>query len=119
MYFSALLTDDGEQLGWMSAMADITEPNRISEQLAAAHERFTTVLESLDAAVSVVADDPRRRIAVSQTAAIATCMARRRPATDDCARRYPQNAVAGEAFDARSLALVRRAHAQRALGRWP
>ena len=57
LYFSALLTDDGEQLGWMSAMADITEPNRISEQLAAAHERFTTVLESLDAAVSVVADD--------------------------------------------------------------
>ena len=58
MYFSPLLADDGEQLGWMSAMADITEPNRISEQLAAAHERFTTVLESLDAAVSVVADDP-------------------------------------------------------------
>lgn len=57
MYFSALLADDGEQLGWMSAMADITEPKRISEQLAASHERFTTVLESLDAAVSVVADD--------------------------------------------------------------
>ncbi len=57
LYFSALLTDDGEQLGWMSAMADITEPNRINEQLATAHERFTTVLESLDAAVSVVADD--------------------------------------------------------------
>ncbi|MGH6611799.1 MAG: PAS domain-containing sensor histidine kinase [Burkholderiaceae bacterium] len=57
MYYSALMTDDGEQLGWMSAMADITEPKRISEQLAAAHERFTTVLESLDAAVSVVADD--------------------------------------------------------------
>ncbi|MGZ9074616.1 MAG: PAS domain-containing sensor histidine kinase [Burkholderiaceae bacterium] len=58
MYFSPLLAEDGEQLGWMSAMADITEPNRISEQLAAAHERFTTVLESLDAAVSVVTDDP-------------------------------------------------------------
>ena len=57
MYFSALLADDGEQLGWMSVMVDITEPKRISEQLAAAHERFTTVLESLDAAVSVVADD--------------------------------------------------------------
>ena len=55
MYVSPLLTDDGEQLGWMSAMADITEPKRISEQLALAHERFTTVLESLDAAVSVVA----------------------------------------------------------------
>jgi PAS domain S-box-containing protein len=55
MYVSPLLTDDGEQLGWMSAMADITEPKRISEELARAHERFTTVLESLDAAVSVVA----------------------------------------------------------------
>ena len=56
-YFSALLADDGEQLAWMSSMADITESKRFSEQLAAAHERFTTVLESLDAAVSVVADD--------------------------------------------------------------
>ncbi len=55
MYVSPLLADDGEQLGWMSAMADITEPKRISEQLELAHERFTTVLESLDAAVSVVA----------------------------------------------------------------
>jgi PAS domain S-box-containing protein len=55
MYVSPLLADDGEQLGWMAAMADITEPKRISEQLELAHERFTTVLESLDAAVSVVA----------------------------------------------------------------
>ena len=57
VYVSPLLADDGEQLGWMSAMADITEPKRISEQLAAAHVRFTTVLESLDAAVSVVAGE--------------------------------------------------------------
>ena len=55
VYVSPLLSDDGEQLGWMSAMADITEPKRTSEQLAAAHERFTTVLQSLDDAVSVVA----------------------------------------------------------------
>lgn len=55
LYVSPLLSDDGEQLGWMSAMADITEPKRISEQLEAAHERFTTVLQSLDDAVSVVA----------------------------------------------------------------
>jgi PAS domain S-box-containing protein len=55
MYGSPLLSDDSEQLGWMIAMADITEPKRISEQLAAAHERFTTVLQSLDDAVSVVA----------------------------------------------------------------
>ena len=55
LYVSPLLSDDGEQLGWMTAMADITEPKRISEQLEAAHERFTTVLQSLDDAVSVVA----------------------------------------------------------------
>lgn len=55
LYVSPLLSDDGEQLGWMSALVDVTEPKRISEQLATAHERFTKVLESLDDAVSVVA----------------------------------------------------------------
>ena len=34
-------------------MTDITEPNRIREQLTASHERFTVVLEALDASVSV------------------------------------------------------------------
>ena len=34
-------------------MTDITEPNRVREQLSAAHDRFTTVLEGLDASVSV------------------------------------------------------------------
>jgi signal transduction histidine kinase len=34
-------------------MTDITEPNRIREQLANSHERFTIVLEALDASVSV------------------------------------------------------------------
>ena len=34
-------------------MTDITEPNRVREQLAASHERFTTVLEALDASISV------------------------------------------------------------------
>jgi PAS domain S-box-containing protein len=43
----------GHQTGWMTSMTDITEPNRIREQLQASHERFTTVLEALDAAVSV------------------------------------------------------------------
>jgi hypothetical protein len=37
----------------MTSMTDITEPNRIREQLTASHERFTTVLEALDASVSV------------------------------------------------------------------
>ena len=34
-------------------LTDITEPNRIREQLANSHERFTIVLEALDASVSV------------------------------------------------------------------
>src|SRR5256885_5035977 len=38
---------------WMSSMTDITEPNRIREQLSASYERFTIVLEALDASVSV------------------------------------------------------------------
>src|SRR5690606_35201540 len=36
----------------------ITEPKRIREALTAAHERFMTVLEGLDDAISVVADTP-------------------------------------------------------------
>lgn len=53
MYVSPLVDDQGKQTGWMTSMTDITEPNRIREQLQASHERFTTVLEALDASVSV------------------------------------------------------------------
>jgi len=53
MYVSPLIDAVGVQTGWMTSMTDITEPNRIREQLAASHERFTIVLEALDAAVSV------------------------------------------------------------------
>ncbi len=55
MYVSPLIDADGHQTGWMTSMTDVTEPKRIREQLAAAHERFETVLDELDAAVSVVA----------------------------------------------------------------
>ncbi|HVE88723.1 MAG TPA: PAS domain S-box protein [Burkholderiaceae bacterium] len=98
LYFSALLTDDGEQLGWMSAMADITEPNRISEQLAAAHERFTTVLESLDAAVSVVADDRGDELLFANRSY--RDLYGTTPAGHRRLRALSQHAVAGEAFDA-------------------
>jgi signal transduction histidine kinase len=37
----------------MTSMTDITEPNRVREQLSESHERFTTVLEALDASISV------------------------------------------------------------------
>ena len=53
MYVSPLIDATGHQTGWMTSMTDITEPNRIREQLASAHERFTIVLEALDASVSV------------------------------------------------------------------
>ncbi|MEX3547857.1 MAG: oxygen sensor histidine kinase FixL [Burkholderia sp.] len=57
LYVSPLIDSSSRQTGWMSSMTDITEPKRAREELAAAHERFTTVLESLDAAVSVLAAD--------------------------------------------------------------
>ncbi len=53
LYLSRLVDAKGQQTGWMTSMTDITEPNRIREQLQASHERFTTVLEALDASVSV------------------------------------------------------------------
>ncbi len=58
MYVSPLRDPKGEQIGWMTSMTDITEPKRIREALTAAHERFMTVLEGLDDAISVVADTP-------------------------------------------------------------
>jgi PAS domain S-box-containing protein len=53
LYVSPLIDARGQQTGWMTSMTDITEPNRVREQLSAAHDRFTTVLEGLDASVSV------------------------------------------------------------------
>ncbi|MEC5212532.1 PAS domain S-box-containing protein [Polaromonas sp. CG_9.5] len=53
MYVSPLINPQGQQTGWMTSMTDITEPKRIREELTASYERFTTVLEGLDAAVSV------------------------------------------------------------------
>jgi len=53
LYVSPLVDAYGIQTGWMTSMTDITEPNRIREQLSASHERFTAVLEGLDASVSV------------------------------------------------------------------
>ncbi|MDD2846781.1 MAG: PAS domain S-box protein [Rhodoferax sp.] len=53
LYVSPLIDAHGQQTGWMTSMTDITEPNRIREQLSASHERFTIVLEALDASVSV------------------------------------------------------------------
>ncbi len=53
LYVSPLVDARGVQTGWMTSMIDITESNRIREQLSASHLRFTTVLEALDASISV------------------------------------------------------------------
>jgi PAS domain S-box-containing protein len=53
MYVSPLVDGKGVQTGWMTSMTDITEPNRVRRQLSESYERFTTVLEGLDASVSV------------------------------------------------------------------
>jgi PAS domain S-box-containing protein len=53
LYVSPLIDATGKQAGWMTSITDITEPNRIREQLSASYERFTAVLEALDASVSV------------------------------------------------------------------
>ncbi len=53
MYISPLVDPKGHQTGWMTSITNITEAKRIRDQLSASHERFTTVLEGLEAAVSV------------------------------------------------------------------
>ncbi len=53
LYVSPLIDAKGAQTGWMTSMTDITEPNRVREQLSSSYERFTTVLEALDASISV------------------------------------------------------------------
>ena len=54
MYVSPLVDTKGKQNGWMASITNITEAKRVRDQLSASHERFTTVLEGLDAAVSVL-----------------------------------------------------------------
>ena len=54
MYVSPLVDSRGQQTGWMASITNITEAKRIRDQLSASHERFTTVLEGLDASVSVL-----------------------------------------------------------------
>ena len=54
MYISPLIDPRGQQTGWMTSVTNITEAKRIRDQLSASHERFTTVLEGLEAAVSVL-----------------------------------------------------------------
>jgi signal transduction histidine kinase len=55
MYVSPLIDANGVQSGWMTSMTDITQSKRARQELAEAQGRFLTVLDELDAAVSVCA----------------------------------------------------------------
>ena len=56
-FIAPLINEKGNQTGWVTSLIDISEPKKIREELAASQERFVTVLESLDAAVSVVSNE--------------------------------------------------------------
>jgi PAS domain S-box-containing protein len=53
-FIAPLINEKGKQTGWITSLVDISEPTKIREELTASQERFVTVLEGLDAAVSVV-----------------------------------------------------------------
>ena len=53
MYVSPLIDAKGQQTGLMTSTTDITEPNRVRQQLLESQDRFITVLEGMDASVSV------------------------------------------------------------------
>jgi PAS domain S-box-containing protein len=53
MYVSPLIDAMGQQTGLMTSTTDITEPNRVRQQLLESQDRFITVLEGMDASVSV------------------------------------------------------------------
>lgn len=56
-FIAPLINEKGKQTGWVTSLIDISEPKKIREELAASQERFITVLEGLDAAVSVVSNE--------------------------------------------------------------
>jgi len=56
-FVAPLIDEKGIQTGWVTSLIDISEPKKIREELAASQDRFVTVLEGLEAAVSVVSID--------------------------------------------------------------
>ncbi|MFZ4061821.1 MAG: PAS domain-containing sensor histidine kinase [Polynucleobacter sp.] len=56
-FIAPLINEKGKQTGWVTSLVDISEPKKIREELAASQERFVTVMEGLDAAVSVISID--------------------------------------------------------------
>lgn len=56
-FVAPLIDEKGTQTGWVTSLIDISEPKKIREELAASQDRFVTVLEGLEATVSVVSLD--------------------------------------------------------------
>lgn len=53
-FISPLIDSQNRQSGWINSLIDISEPQKIREELAISQQRFITVLEGLDAAISVL-----------------------------------------------------------------
>ncbi|GGP23529.1 PAS domain-containing sensor histidine kinase [Silvimonas iriomotensis] len=53
IHASRLVDGDGNHIGWMGSLHDVTEIRREREALQASHERFVAVLNGLDASVAV------------------------------------------------------------------
>ena len=58
-FIAPLINEKNQQTGWITSLIDISEPKKIREELAASQERFVTVLEGLDAAVSAVSNETK------------------------------------------------------------
>jgi PAS domain S-box-containing protein len=56
-FIAPLINEKDIQTGWVTSLIDISEPKKIREELAASQDRFVTVLEGLDAAVSVISNE--------------------------------------------------------------
>jgi PAS domain S-box-containing protein len=67
MYVSPLVDARGKQTGWMASMTDITDPKRIRAELEASYDRFTTILEGLDASISVSALGSKQLLFANKT----------------------------------------------------
>ncbi len=118
MYVSPLIEANGVQSGWMTSMTDITQSKRARQELAEAQERFLTVLDELDAAVSVcafrTATTGRSRRAAVREPALPQSPRRRRPQPSRARR-----SGAARAGRRRRRARVRRALATRSITRAP
>ena len=54
LHIVPMVTVEGEQIGWLWTLTDISEIRQAQEKLTAAHERFNRVLESMLDPISVV-----------------------------------------------------------------